>query len=101
MSKLTKTKKTEVVKTPALPMQSPEASRSVAYSIARIIEFVNCENSLRYIAALLFCNNKGTAPRTLLAGVTENSATIPNNSISENSKKSKTFDEKISEKFCD
>ena len=40
-SSLTQIKKTDVVKTPALQMQTPEASRSVTYSIAQIIEFVN------------------------------------------------------------
>ena len=48
-SSLTEIKKTEVVKTPALQMQTPEASRSVTYSIAQIIEFVNSGDLLRYI----------------------------------------------------
>ena len=34
-------KMTEVVKTPALQMQTPEASRSVIYSIAPKYTFVN------------------------------------------------------------
>ena len=49
LSTLTEIKKTEVVKTPALQKQSPEASRSVAYNIAQIIEFVNSGDLLRYV----------------------------------------------------
>lgn len=41
-------KKTEVVKTPAANAD-PEVSRSVTYSIAQIIEFVNSGDVLRYI----------------------------------------------------
>ena len=40
LSSLTEIKKTEVVKTPAANAD-PEVSRSVTYSIAQIIEFVN------------------------------------------------------------
>jgi len=49
LSSMTEIKKTEVVKTPALQMQTPEASRSVTYSIAQIIEFVNIGDALRYL----------------------------------------------------
>ena len=38
---LSKTQKTEVVKTPALLMQSPKASRSVNASIAKIFGKIN------------------------------------------------------------
>lgn len=49
LSSLAEIKKTEVVKTPALQTQTPEASRSVTYSVAQIIEFVNSGDVLRYI----------------------------------------------------
>lgn len=48
LSSLIEMKKTEVVKTPAANAD-PEVSRSVTYSIAQIIEFVNSRDLLRYI----------------------------------------------------
>ena len=49
LSSLTETKKTEVVKNPALQKQTPESSRSVTYSISQIIKFVNSGDVLRYL----------------------------------------------------
>jgi hypothetical protein len=49
LSSLEETKKAEVVKTPALQMQTPEASRSATYSIAQIVKFVNSGDLLRYV----------------------------------------------------
>ena len=43
-----------------------------------------------------FAIEKGTAPRTLLAGVTEKSATVPTKSISQNPKKSTKTSKKVS-----
>ena len=48
VSSLREIKKTEVLKTPAANAD-PEASHSVAYSIAQIIEFVNSGDLLRYV----------------------------------------------------
>ena len=46
-----------------------------------------------------FVIEKGTAPRTLLAGVTEDSATVPTNSISNPSKKINPSDKKFRKSF--
>ncbi len=46
-----------------------------------------------------FAIEKGTAPRTLLAGVTEESATVPDNSISDIAEKINPSDEKSLEKL--
>ena len=45
-----------------------------------------------------FAIEKGTAPRTLLAGVTEESATVPDNSIPQNAEKSNIPDKNSSKK---
>lgn len=48
-----------------------------------------------------FAIEKGTAPRTLLAGVTEDSATVPNNIILKTEEKSNTFEKNSSKKSSD
>lgn len=46
-----------------------------------------------------FAIEKGTAPRTLLAGVTEESATVPDNSITENAEKINPSDKNSSDRL--
>ncbi len=52
-----KIKTTEVVKTPVLQTQDPEASRSVIYSISQIIPFVS-KDALSYLSEALFEERK-------------------------------------------
>ncbi len=61
INKIKENKKTEVVKTPALPMQSPEVSRSVIYSISQIVPFVNSKDLLRYIPDDFLSNEQRSA----------------------------------------
>ena len=56
-----KIKTTEVVKTPVLQTQDPEASRSVKYSILQIIPFVNNKDVLRYLPDNMLWR-QGTVP---------------------------------------
>lgn len=64
----------------------------------RMLEASNPSTKARHTAGAL---SNGSSPRTLLAGVTEESATTSTNSISQNSEKSRVLYSKKAKQFAE